>query len=190
VLTAFYKMSVTAARVVPGDYDGNGVLDAADIDALSAEVRSSTNLAKFDLNADSLVNQEDRRVWVDELRKTYFGDSDLNGEFNSRDLVFVFQAGQYEDGAAGNSNWATGDWNGSGDFESGDFVMAFQAGGYEKGPRAAVAAVPEPSSLGTILIAIGALASFRGRRKWQRGIGFQPVGHPEVGNNDDRLKGT
>ena len=45
------------------------------------------------------------------------------------------------------ASWAEGDWNGDGIFDSSDMVTAFADGGYEKGPRADVAAVPEPTSV-------------------------------------------
>jgi hypothetical protein len=145
---------------VPGDFDANGQLDAMDMNQLTAAVRAGTHDTSFDLNGDSLVNQADRTVWVDQLVGTYFGDSNLDGEFNSSDFVLVFQAGEYEDGVAGNSVWQTGDWDGDGDFSSSDFVKAFQAGGFEQGPRGAVTAVPEPSGL----MALIAGAMFLGAR--------------------------
>jgi hypothetical protein len=138
-----------------GDFNGNGVLDAGDIDALSREAASGANNPAFDVNTDGMVNAEDRRVWVDQLRRTYFGDSNLDGEFNSTDFVVVFQAGQYEDAIADNSSWSTGDWNGDSDFDTSDFVLAFQAGGYEKGPRAAISSVPEPNSV--VLLLFGSI---------------------------------
>lgn len=139
-------------NAVVGDFDKNGVLDLADIDALSAAARGQANPAGFDLNQDQLVNAADRAVWVEQLKKTWFGDANLDGQFNSTDFVAVFQIGEYEDAANGNSGWADGDWNGDGDFNSSDFVAAFQGGGFEAGPRAATAAVPEPASmLGMIL---------------------------------------
>ena len=86
-------------------------------------------------------------TWVHEIANTYFGDSNLDGEFNSADLVSIFVAGEYEDAIGGNSTWATGDWSGNGEFDSADLVLAFQDGGYELGPRAAVNNVPEPNGL-------------------------------------------
>ena len=140
---------------IPGDFDGNGVLDAADINLLSEAVRAGDNPAEFDLNADALVNQADREVWVEELRTTYFGDSNLDGEFNSSDFVSVFVAGEYEDGIPNNSVWETGDWNGDAEFNSSDFVLAFTKGGYEEEPRVAQA-VPEPVS--GLLLALGTMS--------------------------------
>ena len=74
------------------------------------------------------------------------------------------QAGQYEDGIAANSSWATGDWNGDAELESGDLVLAFQAGGYELGPRAATAGVPEPSAWMLWCAALPALGLHRRAR--------------------------
>jgi hypothetical protein len=142
---------------ITGDFDGNGALEAADIDLLTNAVLAGSTDTQFDVNGDSSINGNDRLAWVNDLKMTYMGDSNLDGEFNSSDFVFVFQAGQYEDGVQGNSTWATGDWNGDLEFDSSDFVIAFQAGGFEQGPRAATAAsVPEPGSFS--LIALGMLS--------------------------------
>lgn len=145
-----------------GDFNGNDELDAEDIDMLSSAIRDGIMDAKFDLDSDGTVAAADRTVWVEQLRNTFFGDSNLDGEFSSADFVTVFSAGQYEDGIPGNSTWATGDWNGDADFGSSDFVTAFAAGGYEKGPRAA-AAVPEPAgaSAWLALALVGVIASRR-----------------------------
>ena len=143
-----------------GDFNGDGILDAADIDALSAEVLAGTNNASFDLTGDAVVDDADRSEWVNNLRKTWFGDSDLNGEFASGDLVTVFSGGKFESGNP--AGWADGDWNGDGVFNSTDFVTAFSGGGYENGPRAATAAVPEPGSMSLLLL--GALGFLSRRR--------------------------
>ena len=146
-----------------GDFDGSGELDAADIDLLSDAVRNMSMDAKFDVDGDGTVAQGDREVWVTSLRGTWFGDSDLNGEFNSADFVKVFTEGKYEDGIPANANWESGDWNGDGDFDSGDFVVAFSGGGFEVGPRQAVQSVPEPSC-GALLV-IGLLGLCASRRR-------------------------
>jgi hypothetical protein len=148
-----------------GDFDGDGMLTANDLDLLSAAVGSG-NLS-FDLNGDGSVTNADRAVWVEDLKNTYFGDSNLDGEFNSGDFVAVFTRGEYEDATAGNSTWADGDWNGDNDFNSSDFVTAFTAGGYELGPRQSVAAVPEPVGLTGFVLALTAAFAVR-RRSFQR----------------------
>lgn len=137
-----------------GDFDGDGVLGAADIDVLSQAVRDGVTDSRFDLNGDSNVDDTDRVAWVAELKKIWFGDANMDGLFNSADIVSVFQQGHYEDNVDGNSGWAQGDWNGDGNFSSSDIVTAFQGGGYDAGPRAAASAVPEPSSLGLVLFGL------------------------------------
>ena len=85
-------------------------------------------------------------IEVEVEMNTYVGDVNLDLVFDSTDLVALFSSGEYEDGVPMNSTWTTGDWNGDGDFGTGDLSFAFQRGGYEQGPRASVAAVPEPTS--------------------------------------------
>ncbi len=160
--TTEVNLKVVGAVVeVKGDFNGNNVLDSGDINILSASVRAGDNVVGFDLNGDKLVNQADRDVWVNDLRKTYYGDADLNGQFDTTDLVAVFQVGRYETGQ--DARWEQGDWSGDDRFDSSDFVVAFQAGGFEKGPRAAVSAVPEPGSL--TLFGLAALGLLGVRRR-------------------------
>ena len=137
---------------IRGDFDNDGALTATDMNLLTDEVRANSNQLPFDLNDDQLVDQLDRIVWIESLKNSYFGDANLDLEFNSTDFVGVFQAGEYEDQIADNSGWSTGDWNGDGEFDSSDFVTAFQGGGFEQGKRPA-AAIPEPSSIGLLMLA-------------------------------------
>jgi hypothetical protein len=165
-----YQFQITASVGPPGetgDFNGDGTLDATDMDLLTAEVVAGSNSAAFDLNGDALVNQADRTIWVEESMNTYFGDSNLDGEFNSGDLVSVLSMGKYEDAVEDNAGWADGDWDGDLDFTTTDFVVALSGGGYEAGPRAAVSAVPEPSSL--VLAGLGLLVGLLTRRPSGRG---------------------
>ncbi|MCA9166760.1 MAG: hypothetical protein KDB23_03795 [Planctomycetales bacterium] len=153
---------LSALSEVPGDFDGNGALDILDVARLSDSIAAMIYNAEFDLNQDSSVDVIDLSYWLHDLKHTYFGDTDLDGEFSSSDLINVFQAGEYEDGFTGNSTWSTGDWNADGEFTTSDLVVAFQDGGYEQGPREAVSPVPEPSGLLTLLIgAMGSLMRTR-----------------------------
>jgi hypothetical protein len=149
---------VEIADTLKGDFDGDGMLSSTDIDSLTGEILNGNHDVLFDLNGDELVNAEDRRMWVEDLFGTYFGDSNLDGEFNSGDFVMVLQAGEYEDSPAGNSTWVTGDWDGNGEFNTGDLVFSLQSGGYELGPRAAVVGAAR-NSLATTAFASSTLNS-------------------------------
>jgi hypothetical protein len=144
-----------------GDFNASGALDVGDIDDLSVQVRAGTNPPAYDVTGDAKVDDNDRTHWVTVLAKTYFGDANLDGQFNSTDFVLAFQQGEYEDTAQGNSTWADGDWNGDAEFNSTDFVTAFQGGGFELGPRPAGAAVPEPNSLVLWLVGLTMLRYLR-----------------------------
>lgn len=145
---SLFDAVISDAVSLPGDYDGDGDLDAMDIDALSAAIRGGETASIYDLDGNGTVESADRNHWVDVLRNTWFGDSNLDGEFSSTDFVTVFVPAKYETGQA--AGWAEGDWNGDGTFDSSDFVAAFASGGYEKGPRA-VNAVPEPASCAMLI---------------------------------------
>jgi hypothetical protein len=146
---------------IPGDFNANGVLDAADIDLLTAQSASGANAGAYDLNGDALVNVTDVNVWVKDLFNSWIGDANLDGEFNSSDLVAVLASGTYE--ADIDSVWTTGDFTGDGRTNSSDLVAALADGGYEMGPRPAVAAVPEP--VGCWLLLTGLMvAAHCGRR--------------------------
>jgi hypothetical protein len=140
-----------------GDYNGNGMLDEADLNELGDAARGGAGDLKYDVNGDNVVDNADHAAWVTDLKNSWIGDANLDDEFNSADFVQVFQRGEYEDTVADNSQWGDGDWNNDQEFDSADFVAAFTSGGYELGPRppAAVAAVPEPA--GALLLIVGSL---------------------------------
>ena len=143
---------------LPGDYDMNGVVDAADIDLQAGAMKApDPDLEKFDENGDGAVDEADRLIWVKEHAGTWVGDANLDNEFNSGDLVTVFAAGKYETGEM--ASWTEGDWNGDMAFGSGDLVSAFADGGYEQGPPAI--AVPEPSTAMLLLCVVLSLATRR-----------------------------
>lgn len=119
-----------------GDFNLDGNLDADDLDELCAAINGGDTDPIYDVNGDGLVNHDDHTYWVKQIKETWFGDANLDGEFGSGDLVAVFQAAKYETGLA--ASWAEGDWNCDGVFDSGDLVTAFQDGGYEQGPLPAV----------------------------------------------------
>jgi uncharacterized protein YjbI with pentapeptide repeats len=149
---------LTLMSSMAGDLDANDVLDGADIDSLATRIRNGAaqppwlSDAMFDVNGDSAVNDEDYRTWVKDVADTWFGDANLDGEFDVSDFERIFEAGKYE--TQQYATWGEGDWNGDGIFDSDDFIAAFIDGGYEKGPRTNAVAVPEPRTWPSILLAL------------------------------------
>jgi hypothetical protein len=161
--TTISRWKLAPLSEILGDLNGNAKLDLADLELLIEAFRSGDFAG--DVSGDGQIDFDDVETWVSDLKGTYFGDANLDGEFDSADLVNVFTAGEYEDAIAGNSRWSTGDWNADFDFSTGDLVLAFQDGGYDQGPRASVLSVPEPSA--AMLIALAATVTVSAsRRKW------------------------
>jgi hypothetical protein len=150
---------------VDWDFDNDGVLGVGDLDLLGAEVRAQTNAAGFDVTGDGVVDVNDIVSFVEDADKlnTYVGDSNLDGEFNSADLVAILASGTYE--ADVDAVWTTGDFTGDGRTNSADLVAALAGGGYELGPRAAIPAVPEPSGL---ILTVAAMLGLGLMRRDQR----------------------
>jgi hypothetical protein len=121
----------TLAMNFQGDFNSDGRVDSDDIDAFCAAFRTSATEPRWDLNGDGQFDVADRDWLVHQILRTAYGDANLDGRFNSSDLVQVFVQGQYEDGIAGNSTWNAGDWNCDGDFSTTDLVLAFSNGGYQ-----------------------------------------------------------
>lgn len=92
-----------------GDFDGDDLLEVSDADLLRERIRGTgpswPPWRMFDVNGDADVNQRDLDTWVTELKRTWIGDADLNGRFDSLDVVGLLQAGKYEDSLVGNSTW-------------------------------------------------------------------------------------
>jgi hypothetical protein len=161
---AVYNTLLSPDRIKAHYQAGLGQLVEVNIDTLQDAIKAGSNDPTFDLNQDGMVNLADQTVFIRDIRKTWTGDANFDGQFNSGDFVQVFQIGEYEDNNPANpatimnSKWNEGDWNADREFDSSDFVIAFQEGGYEKGPRPGVAAVPEPS--GMLLLLVGGLFGF------------------------------
>ena len=162
-----YTIVANATDIV-GDLNYNGELDLGDLNIMTQNAalmsdghQVSEAQLRLDMNGDDAVDVNDIHHWVTDLKDSWIGDANLDGEFNSGDFVDVFATGKYETGEL--ARWSEGDWNADERFDSGDFVAAFKDGGYEMGARAAVAAVPEPSSL--LMMLFGMLGIGRIRRR-------------------------
>ena len=143
--------AVDFTGAVIGDFDGDRRVDQLDIALLCRQMQAASDL-RFDLSGDGLVDFEDVSFLVKTVLQTSFGDANLDGIFNSADVIEVFVAGQYEDAVVGNATWDTGDWDCDGEFNSSDLILAFSDGGYVAGaqpvpPRATSRCAPPAVSL-------------------------------------------
>ncbi len=152
--------SVLEEPLRTGDFNGDEVLDVNDVDELIGRVIVSSRDLYYDVDSDGEITSFDLASWIHDLMGTWFGDANLDGEFNTGDLVQVLEAGKYE--TQDYASWSEGDWNGDGVFDTGDLVKALEDGGYELGPRDNPVAVPEPNAVA--LIIFGALMAFYRRR--------------------------
>jgi hypothetical protein len=97
--------------VLAGDFNNDYVVNATDIDLLSAAINNhSTNYATYDLTKDDKINSADMDMLVKNILKTYYGDADLNGSVGVSDLSVLAAYYNTPSGAS----WANGDFDGNG----------------------------------------------------------------------------
>ena len=121
----------TVIVIARSDFDQDGDLDTNDLDLLCAAIRANDNDPTFDQNDDLELSVADLNWVVAELLGTTPGDANLDGLFDSQDIVEVFRAGKYESGDATVARWSEGDWNCDGAFDTRDLVFAFQNSRYQ-----------------------------------------------------------
>ncbi len=136
--------------VLPGDTDGDGRVDLADLANVQAHAAQGLDDPAYslaqDVNGDRQIDSGDLIVimsnlgsQVPEFVAPLAGDANRDGVFDSTDLIQVMQAGTYRTGEY--ATWEGGDWNRDGVFDEADLVHAFQAGSYRSEPAASVRAI-------------------------------------------------
>ena len=135
-----------------GDFNHDGLLDALDIDLLSAAV-GGTDLS-FDLNGNGRVDAADRRFWVEDLKGTYFGDADMSQSVEFADFLAL------ANGFGGPGRWSEGDFDGSGDVVFADFLLLTSNFGNSLVETIA-STVPEPAGEVSAILSLVGLFWFR-----------------------------
>ena len=144
----------------PGDFDGNGLTTADDIDHLFAMLTGPGVPAvdpRYDLDGDGDADEDDMAILVTGYLDTAFGDFDLSKTVDATDLVRLAVNYGQSGGAGG---WDRGDANGDGIFNAVDLSILAANFGFDNagGP----AGVPEPATIA--LLAVGGLIALRRRR--------------------------
>lgn len=141
---------------VPGDFDGDGLLTAQDIDLLFANLGGAD--PTYDLTNDGQVTNADADLWVSTLANTAYGDTDLDGDVDDSDLGTAFA--NYTGPISGSpASWTLGNTDGDADIDDSDLGSAFAN---YTGPQSP-ANVPEPASAVVLLVVAGFAA--RGARR-------------------------
>ena len=142
-----------------GDFNQNGLLDAADINQLSEQVAAGSDLVEFDVNGDGAISSLDREFWISDLAGTFAGDADLDRHVAFPDFLALADHFGTEGG------WESGDFDGNGTVEFLDFLILSQ--NYDS--RAAkVASVPEPANPFPFCLAVLGVIGQRRVRKQPR----------------------
>ena len=134
------------------DFDGNGVCDITDLDALLYEGQSQQILDPYDLNSDGVVNLSDRDEWYTSASAENGvdlvpGDTNLDGLVVASDLNDL------------GTNWlsmdatsvAQGDFNGDGLVAAADLNEIGLFWQHGVAAAAGASAVPEPSGCPALL---------------------------------------
>ena len=135
-----------------GDFDGDGDLDITDIDILTSLSGAGGGNGQFDLTGDGIVDQEDVRVWIEDLYGTFLGDANLDFNVDASDFN-LWNGSNFTN----NSLWSQGDFNADGVTDLSDFNI-WNSNSF----RSALDVVPEPSGLGLFVVGI-ALVGLRRR---------------------------
>lgn len=130
----------------PGDFNGNGEIDAHDIDRIFAAAENRDHNCNYDFTDNGLVTRAD----IDALlvsAQTLPGDANLDGTIGFPDFLLLARSFG-EDGAG----WGGGDFDGDGSTTFGDFILmsnsfgeSFASNTSSRRGRSA-AAVPEPNA--------------------------------------------
>jgi hypothetical protein len=131
---------------VPGDTNGDGALDAQDIDHLYDNLTGSGNPTyntRHDIDGDGDADPDDVTMLVEDLLGTYFGDANLDGVVDEADLAYVAD-GWKQHAGEDYYTWGTGDFDGTGYIAESD--LAYVADAW-KLPAKSASTAPEPATI-------------------------------------------
>jgi len=122
---------------IRGDFNDDGELNSEDIDHFSYMSSSymgpisDDELERMDLDGSGFLDDEDRRIWIEDIIGTRLGDIDLDLDVDTRDITAII-TNYWPDASACDVPstpglcrvWANGDVDGDGDIDTGDITHA------------------------------------------------------------------
>ncbi|QDU71020.1 glycoside hydrolase family 30 beta sandwich domain-containing protein [Mucisphaera calidilacus] len=155
-------------RVIPGDLDASGTVDADDIDLLFENLGTETSL--YDLSHDGIVNHADVDMLIRDILNTEYGDANLDGRVDLLDLSLLAQSFETRGG------WASGDFSGNTVVNLLDLSTLASYFNHDS------SRIPEPAP-GVLICLLSSLAP-RARRSpsltWSTAQPVQIVGHGQL----------
>ena len=160
--SAFHEVVVaTEPMGVGGDFDRDGELNLTDVEALSDVIRTGSDDPRYNLTSDEVVDELDLGVWVQQIRKTYLGDANLDGQVDGEDLNALALNWRSEQIVG----WAQGDFTADGNVDSDDLNL-LALNWQSTNAVAAASAVPEPSSAVLSFFGFVALLALRNKPRF------------------------
>ncbi len=97
-----YTLNANVSAPLPGDLNGDGIVDAADVNQLCAALAASSTDPIYDLNNDGSLDAADGEELVFNIMGMLPGDADFDGVVDTSDFNIwnenKFQAGCYTEG--------------------------------------------------------------------------------------------
>jgi hypothetical protein len=123
--------------LIRGDFNSDGVLDSADIDHFSYVSNgdlgpiSDDVLERMDLDGSGCLDDEDRRIWIEDIIGTRLGDIDLELDVDTQDITAIITNYWPDANACDDPStpelcrvWADGDVDGDGGIDTRDITYA------------------------------------------------------------------
>jgi hypothetical protein len=158
---------IDSPNTVTGDFDNDGDFDCTDVDSLTAAIAASSTNVSYDVSGDGLVDADDLTAWLSVAGannlpsgSSYLpGDANLDGNINGEDFL-QWNASKFSN----TPSFCSGDFNADGNVNGADFLLwnenKFTSADVmvASAHRPRFAAVPEPSSLMGLCMALAAFA--------------------------------